>query len=255
MTLIYNVNYNSSVNTNISNKLKVISSLAPGFPVSAEQLREFDISRDLLVYYVKAGWLNRLANGVYIKPNTDLDFNASLLLLQKQIDGLHIGGKSALDLYGIRHYVGNTQATHLLAWDAVKLPEWLTQKFKCDFKRKRLFEEKPNEPLYVSSFKNKNNSPLVSEPERAALEMLSEVPNNQSISEAEEILEGAFNLRSDVMSDLLHKCKSVKTVRLFLSLASKLSLPVYDDIKDEKFPIGSNNWVYSSRGKTMVLKP
>lgn len=243
------------MNTNISNKLKVISGLAPGHPVSAEQLREFDISKDLLVYYVKAGWLNRLANGVYIKPGTELDLNASLLLLQKHSKGMHIGGKTALDIYGLRHYMSNAPVTQLYAWDAVKLPAWLTQKFKCDFKRKRLFEENPNEPLYVSAFKSKNNSPLVSEPERAALEMLSEVPNNQSITEAEEILEGAFNLRSDVMSDLLHKCKSVKTVRLFLSLASKLSLPVYDDIKDEKFPIGSNNWVYSSRGKTIVLKP
>jgi hypothetical protein len=110
----------------------------------------------------------------------------------------------------------------------------------------------------VSQLKNKENAPLVSEPERAALEMLSEVPNNQSLTEAEEILESAFNLRSDVMATLLKKCRSVKTVRLFLNLASKLSLPVYEELKDQQFPVGSDSpWVYrsSSGGKTLVLKP
>lgn len=250
------INYRS-MNTNSANKLKALyAGLKPGRPVNSAELHKLDISRDLLVYYVKAGWLKRLANGVYMKPNTELDLNASLALLQKKVKGLHIGGKSALELYGLRHYMSNAPTTHLYAWDSARLPEWLTSKFRCELQRKRLLDEPPEQPLYVSYFHDKQDGPLVSEPERAALEMLSEVPTDQSLSEAEEILEAAFSLRSDVMSDLLYKCKSVKTVRLFLNLASKLSLPVYEELKEQRFPVGSNSpWVYRTGGKTLVLKP
>lgn len=247
------------MNTNPSSKLKSLyDELKPGCPVTAADLLALNISRDLMTYYVKSGWLKRLANGVFLKPNTELSFDASLVMLQKQVKGLHIGGKSALDMYGLRHYMSNTPQTNLYSWESTKLPEWLTQHYKCTLQRKRLFDEPPEKPLNVSPLKNKEDAPMVSEPERAVLEMLSEVPNNQSFTEAEEILEGAYNLRADVMSVLLKKCKSVKTVRLFLNLASKLSLPVYEELKNEKFPVGSDSpWVYrsSSGGKILVLKP
>lgn len=247
------------MNTNSENKLKLLyKELKPGTPVTAADLLALNISRDLMTYYVKSGWLKRLANGVFLKPNTELSLDASLELLQKQVTGLHVGGKSALDMYGLRHYMSNVPVTHLYAWESTKLPEWLTKHYKCKMQRKRLFDESPENPLFVSQFNNKQNALLVSEPERAALEMLSEVPNDQSLTEAEEILESAFNLRSDVMSTLLKKCKSVKTVRLFLNLASKLSLPVYGELKNQQFPVGSDSpWVYRSLsgGKTLVLKP
>jgi hypothetical protein len=34
----------------------------------------------------------------------------SLLLLQRQFEGLHVGGKSALDWYGVRQYVSQQPA-------------------------------------------------------------------------------------------------------------------------------------------------
>jgi hypothetical protein len=245
------------MNTNSPNKLKSLySSLKSNRPVSSAELHKLNISSDLLVYYVKAGWLKRLSNGVYVKPNSDLELNECLSHLQQNIKGLHVGGKSALELYGFKHYLSKRPKTHLYAWDTVKLPEWFSTKFHAELQRKRLFDETPVAMLNVSHFNNKNDTPLVSEPERAVLEMLSGVPISQSITEAEELMESAFSLRADVMSNLLHKCRSVKTVRLFLNLASKLSLPVYEDIKDQRFPVGSNsNWVYRNEGKTLVLKP
>jgi hypothetical protein len=224
--------------------------------VTSTELHNLNISSDLLVYYVKSGWLTRLANGVYVKPNSSLELNECLSLLQENIKGFHVGGKSALELYGIRHYLRMNPKTQLYSWDTVKLPDWFSDRFNSKLQRKRLFDELPDAMLNVSRFQNKIDAPLVSEPERAALEMLSGVPIDQSLSEAEELLESALGLRADVMSNLLHKCKSVKTVRLFLSLASKLSLPVYDELKDQNFPVGSNNnWVYRNEGKTFVLKP
>ena len=240
-----------------SNKLKnLYSDLKSNRPVSPSELRQLNISPDLVVYYVKAGWLKRLANGVYAKPNAILELNECLNFLQQKIKGFHVGGKSALEFYGFRHYLSNNPKTRLYTWDTVKLPDWFSTEFNAEARRKRLFEEKPDAMLNVSHFNNDNDAPLVSEPERAILEMLSDIPVDQSITEAEELLESAQSLRPEVMSNLLHNCKSVKTVRLFLKLASTLSLPVYSDIKIQKFPVGSNsNWVYKNDGKIMVLKP
>ena len=240
-----------------SNKLKnLYSGLQSNRPVSPAELRQLNISPDLVVYYVKAGWLKRLANGVYVKPNAVLELNNCLNFLQKKFKGFHVGGKSALEFYGFRHYLSNNPKTRLYAWDTVKLPEWFSTEFNAEVRRKRLFEEKPDAMLNVSHFNDNDEEPMVSEPERAVLEMLSDIPVDQSITEAEELMEAAQSLRPEVVSNLLHNCKNIKTVRLFLKLASSLTLPVYDDIKNQKFPVGSDsNWVYKNDGKIMVLKP
>lgn len=112
------------MNTISSNKLKSLySSLSLDRPVTSSDLSSLGVSSDLAVYYVKAGWLERLSNGVYMKPNSHLELHACVNLLQKKISGLHIGGKSALDMYGIRHYLRNSPAIYLYSWDAAKLPE------------------------------------------------------------------------------------------------------------------------------------
>ena len=79
--------------------------------------------------------------------------------------------------------------------------------------------------MYVNRIDENNAKPFVSDPERAALEMLSEVGLKQSLSEAEEILEGALFFRNDVLRHLIENCVSLKTVNLFYSLAAKLNLP------------------------------
>lgn len=78
--------------------------LAAGTPLTSVNLAALGISADLAVHYARSGWLTRLARGVYCRPNETLGLHPSLVLLQRKMDGLHVGGKSALDWYGIRHY-------------------------------------------------------------------------------------------------------------------------------------------------------
>jgi len=44
---------------------KLYTRLAPGTPMTSEDLAALGISADLAVHYVRAGWLERLARGVY----------------------------------------------------------------------------------------------------------------------------------------------------------------------------------------------
>src|SRR3989442_4014990 len=75
--------------------------LSPGAPLTSEDLAALGISADLAVHYVRAGWLVRLVRGVFSRPNHTLALHPSLVVLQRPIEGLPVGGKSALDWDGV----------------------------------------------------------------------------------------------------------------------------------------------------------
>ncbi len=230
--------------------------LAPGTPVDSALLSTLGISADLAVHYVRAGWLTRLARGVYGKPNDPLALHPSLLLLQHKLKGLHVGGKSALDWYGVRHYVSQRPNLHLYGWAAAKLPAWFTGRFPAEYHRKRLFDEEPDALLHVGPFEKRGDAPLVSAPERALLEVLSEVGVRQPLKEARELAESTYSMRADVLRELLQHCTSVKTVRLCLQLGKESSLPWAAKLDPTKLPTGSDRpWVSRSSDGLLVLKP
>ena len=96
----------------------------------------------------------------------------------------------------------------------------------------------------------------VSSPERALLEVLSEVGVRQPLQEARELAESSYNLRADVLRELLQHCTSVKTVRLCLQLGRELSLPWTAKLDPAQLPTGSDRrWVSRSDDGLLVLKP
>lgn len=241
----------------MENNLKTLySKLAAGMPVGSEDLAAWGISADLAVYYVRAGWLNRLARGVYSRPNEPLALNPALLFLERRMAGLHVGGKSALGWYNIRHYLPQQESLDLYGWTAAQLPAWFVERFPAEYHRKRLFKEKPDASQHVAPFENRAGAPKVSEPERALLEVLSEVGVRQPLQEARELMEGTYTLRADVLRELLKSCTSIKTVRLCLQLGKDLSLPWAAKLDSKKLPTGSNRaWVSRSANGLLVLKP
>ena len=230
--------------------------LAPGAPLSSKDLSSLGISADLAVHYVRSGWLTRLARGVYFRPNETLTLHPCLLMLQRQIEGLHVGGKSALDWYGVRQYLSQQPALHLYGWAAAHLPAWFTERFPAEYHRKRLFEESPGALLHAPPFENRTGAPMVSSPERALLEMLSEVGVRQPLQEARELTESAYNLRADVLRELLQRCTNIKTVRLCLQLGKESSQPWAAKLDAATLPTGSRRpWVSKSADGLLVLKP
>lgn len=228
----------------------------PGTPLTSEDLAALEISADLAVHYVRAGWLKRLARGVYSRPNDPPALHPSLVLLQRQFVGLHVGGKSALDWYGVRHYLAQRPILHLYGWEAGRLPDWFTKRFPAEYHRKRLFKERPKSLLHVRPFEKRPNAPLVSEPERALLEMLSEIGVRQPRQEARELVESANNLRADVLRELLVRCTSVKTVRLCLQLGRETSQRWATKLDPSHLPTGSDKpWVSRSTEGVLILKP
>ena len=229
--------------------------LPPGMPLTSEDLAALGISADLAVHYVRAGWLARLSRGVFCRPNDTLALHPSLILLQRRLKGLHVGGKSALDWYGVRQYVAQQPVLQLYGWAAGRLPEWFTERFPAEYHRKRLFDEQPGALLHAGPFEKRSGAPQVSAPERALLELLSDVGVRQPLQEARELVESAYSLRVDVLRELLQRCTSVKTVRLCLQLGREASLPWAAKLDPATLPTGSDRpWVSRSADGLLVLK-
>lgn len=230
--------------------------LPPGMPLTSDDLAALGISADLAVHYVRAGWLARLSRGVFCRPNDTLALHPSLILLQRRLKGLHVGGKSALDWYGVRQYVAQQPVLQLYGWAAGRLPEWFTERFPAEYHRKRLFDEQPGALLHAGPFEKRSGAPQVSAPERALLELLSDVGVRQPLQEARELVESAYSLRVDVLRELLQRCTSVKTVRLCLQLGREASLPWAAKLDPATLPTGSDRpWVSRSSDGLLVLKP
>ena len=103
------------------------------------------------------------------------------------------------------------------------------------------------------------NGSLVSEPERALLEMLSEVGLRQSVEEARHIMEGARSLRPEVLRRLLQECVRVKVVRLCTHWAEELKLPWSSDARKaaaQSRAAGKGRGTTRMKdGATLILKP
>jgi hypothetical protein len=198
-----------------------------------------------------------LARGVFSRPNDTLALHPTLIQLQRRIGGLHVGGKSALDWYGVRQYLSQQQPNlNLYGWDAARLPDWFTERFPAEYHRKRLFDEQPNALLHAGPFEQRSGAPTVSAPERALLEVLSDVGVRQPLQEARELAESTYSLRADVLRELLQHCTSIKTVRLCLRLGRELSLPWAAKLDPAQLPTGSDRaWVSRSAEGLLVLKP
>ncbi len=235
-------------------KLQTLYTQLPaGTVLTPQDLSALGISADLTVHYAKAGWLRRLAHGVYVRPADHLEVHGCLAMLQKKIPGLHVGGKSALDWQGTRQYVEQNPTLRLYGSESAKLPDWFTSRFPASYHRKRLFREAPDHLLHVKP--HQGTDALVSTPERALLELLSEVGVRQPLQEAREIMEATHTFRSKVLRELLLHCTSVKTVRLCLQLGHELSLPWASRLDDASLPTGGKSaWVARTGEGVLVLR-
>jgi hypothetical protein len=152
--------------------------------------------------------------------------------------------------------VSQQPVLQLYGWTAGRLPAWFTERFPAEYHRKRLFDESPEALLNVGPFEQRSGAPQVSAPERALLELLSEVGVRQTLQEARELVESTYSLRADVLRELLQRCTSIKTVRLCLQLGREGSSPWMSKLDPDTLPTGSDRpWVSRSAEGLLVLKP
>lgn len=228
-------------------------------PLDTSMLASLGISAKLAAKYVEGGWMVRLARGVYAFPGDELSAHAAIKFLQNQVPGLHVAGRSALALQGVRHNLSTRETTVLWGDARFVLPPWFASRYPARYAWPHLF----NWPDDLLAGKTLTTPPgmsaqlRVSVPERAVLEMLYEVGTHQSLEEAHNLFGSLRNLRKDVLTRLLECCTSVKTVRLFLTWARETEIIDVAALQQRPLPVGSNKrWMTRMKdGTLLTLKP
>lgn len=238
------------------NPIKELQTTLPrGVPFDTQTAKSKGVSSALTWHYLKSGWLTRLERGTFMFPNDELQRNPSLKFLAKRIPGLHVGGKTALAWRGVRHNLSPRE--RLVLWGDVRrrFPGWFTNRFPCHYMSKRLFSEKMPVGFGLQPLPEEPDGPLVSVPERALLEMLSEVGVGQGVEEARNIMEGVRSLRPDVLAKLLKNCLRVKVTRLCVQWAEELNLEWAAAARNSG-KTGKGRWSARLKdGTTLTLKP
>ena len=201
----------------------LIQSLPRGSVLLPSWLLSQGYSYELQQSYRKGNWLKSIGKGAMLKSGDPLVLTGALSALQKVENlNIHVGGRSALELQGLAHYLQiNNPETTLFLNSRAKLPIWFENNdwnAKLKIFRLSLFND---EMLGMTNFQEGELAMRISNPARAIMECLALCPDKFPLSESFELMEGLGALRPAKVQELLENCKSLKTKRLFLHFAER----------------------------------
>lgn len=209
------------------------------------------ISSRLANYYVSSGWLHRVGDGAFtVQPETP-PWLGAVFGLQQKSKLLHPGGRTALELSGLAHFLplGDAYPVYLFSRAGERLPAWF--KGLPWFSRVRHVSTNflPQE-LGLREHREGALTVTVSAPERAALEFLHDLTLDEAGYEhANLVFEGLGTLRPNLLQSLLEACASIKVKRLFLHLAEKQAHPWFQQLNLTKVSLGSGKRVLVPGGR------
>lgn len=234
---------------------EVVATFPKERPISSRQLRQAGVSNELARIYVKSGWLQRFERGTFGFKGAELNLQGSLEFLAERHPGLHVGGKTALSWRGALHNIPFQETLSLWGPRNVRIPAWFQERFPCRYTSRQLFEEELPSSAGISTIPTKHGTVPISEPERAILELLSEVGTHQEIDEARHTLELLGSLRIESLLPLLTHCRQIKSARLCIQWAAELGLPWAVQAGETLRGVtGGSRWVRKlANGTTLIL--
>jgi hypothetical protein len=229
---------------NTSKINQMVKQMPKSVLLTSQWLKEHGITNKLAWWYVHSGWLEKIIPKVYKKTGGYVAWYDVVSALQQQLKlPVHIGGKTALQLLGKSHYVP-MQTIHqidLYQTQQVKLPTWINKipedSGQFNIFAHQLFDKDFEKGIITWQFHELELQ--LSSPERALLELLSNIPKQYTYEEAYLLMESLSRLRPEIAQTLLEKCYSIKSKRLFLHLAEKCHHEWMKELKVKKIVLGS----------------
>ena len=272
----------------IRNKLNRLQRLVPdGLLADAAWLTAMDYPSPLRSRYLERGWLERVARGLFRRParRPGLEHVATPLHWQHVVVSLQmvmgskqaVGGRTALELEGYGHYLptgGAAREVHLYGDEPP--PNWLRNlRLASPFVLHKAAALFPDEPVAKAMkacmaalaegrgtdldaahgsfvWRQLGDSDwgcLMSTPERAAFELLDEVPLRETFGQADELMEGLVDLNPRRVRRLLLGCRSVKVKRLFLWFAERHAHAWFKRVDVEGVNLGKGKRQLALQGK------
>ncbi len=210
----------SSTGSKINRLLKIWPS---GAVAVLPWLEKQGVYQQLVHAYEKTSWVRRVGRGAYAKAGDKVEWTGGLYAIQEHMGlPIHAGGKTALQMQGYAHFLpmGKGTTVSLFGLPDVKLPTWFKQYhwgIKVRYTTTNLFAGESDQGLTKKDMEF--YVVTVSTPERAMMEVLYGVPNEESYEEAKLLMEGLTTLRPRLVQALLERCASVKVKRLFMVVA------------------------------------
>jgi hypothetical protein len=238
----------SEIGTKINHLLK---NWPQGTVAVSSWLKKQGVSQQLTYKYVQTDWVKSIGQGAFIKSGDHVSWEGALYAVQKQLGiQIHVAAKTALELQGNSHFVsaGRGQIIFIFGTPLSKLPAWFKrQEWDVSIECIRThFLPSASFDLGITEVNLGSFSLQVSSRERAILEALYLVPNQQSYEEAKLLIEGLDTLRPKILQSLLEQCESIKVNRLFMHLAEASNHAWVKKIDLTKVNFGS--------GKRVIVK-
>ena len=223
---------------------KLIQELPKNAVILDKWLKERDISNSLKQKYLQYGWLKSIGRGASHLSNNTPSWQNAVVAMQENDDKLHIGGKTALALQGVEHFISE-QLDHLYLYGQPKqkLPVWFLQ---YDWQLQIHYFQTQFLPSNIG-IDNLNHT-AISSPERSILELLYLIPKEQGIEKAYYIIENLNNLNHTLLQILLESCSSIKVNRLFFCLSERANHGWLNLLNKEKINFGSGNRMIVANG-------
>lgn len=240
--------------------------LPEGLPVDSNWLQKHGYSRQLIAKYLRHGWLPSPVRGVYRRDSAMIDqqrWEPVVISMQTLLEvPVTVGGRTALELHGLSHYLSMTAPSEVHVYDPELPPSWVNKlplKQRLVFHSTHLFKTSDGSINRSKEYQQANFtdhkwgasewSMLISTPERAILELLDELPTHESFHQADVLMEGLTNLRPKYLNTVLADCRSIKTKRLFLWFAHRHNHAWLKTLDIEKIDIGKGKRMIVSGGK------
>ena len=204
------------------------------------------VSRKLAEQYRKTGWIDSVGVGAFVRRGDKVGWEGALYAVQQHAGkAVHPGGRTALELFGLSHYLGlgPGRRVDLYGPPSERLPRWFLQydwAVELRYFGTSLFaDDEGADAVGVGTKAFGEFSLALSSPERAMLEVLEGVPGVTAFAEAQQLMEGLPTLRPNLMQHLLEACTSIKVKRLCLYLADLTQMPWRATLKDTRIDLGS----------------
>lgn len=244
-----------SSNTKFSFKTALVS-LPRGEPLGLRLFEEHGVTAFRASALARSGWLMHLARGAYMLAGDTLTRDGCLAFLGRRISGLHVGGRTALAWQGITHYVRFRETLDLWGDNPKPLPSWFNERFPSRYQVTQLFDDELKQGFGLQPLSEGRPDVLVSVPERALLELLSDAGKVQSLDETRQLVELLYTLRQNVLDELLAHTTRIKVVRLAEELSREFELPWAQMAKRHSQRLGGGKrWVSVSKsGERLDLR-
>ncbi len=213
-------------------------------------LNQLGVSTRLADWHVRSGWLEDFGARAFNQPGDKIDWQGALYSLQTQLGmTVHAGGRTALEMHGLSHYVplGEHKKVILISDKPEQLPAWFRNKnwdAVIEHIRMTLFASIPTKA--ISKFDCGGFEILMSSAERAIMEQMHLVGNNEDVEHAYQLMEGLNTLRPGVVQELLENCRSARVKRFFLWSAETIGHDWFLRLNTSKIDLG--------KGKRQIYK-